>query len=122
MKELIGQMIQMAKLDEQDAISETEYFNLSDAVYDTAMSFQSLALQRGLQLTVKVDSSIYYLGNEASIRQVIAILMDNAIKYCDEKGQISVTLCSFKKKGNIKLILANTYAEIDTLDTKHLFV
>lgn len=121
MRELIGQMIQMAILDERDIVTETEDFNLSDAVYDTCMSFQSPALRRKLKLTIDVGPSIRYLGNEGSIRQVIAILMDNAIKYCDEEGQISVNLRSSRKRRSAKLTVSNTCSEIDTLDTKHMF-
>ena len=72
-------------------------------------------------LAIDVSPSIHYPGNEGSIRQVIAILMDNAIKYCDEEGQISVTLHSSGKRRNAKLTVSNTYSAIDALDIKHIF-
>lgn len=121
MRALIGQMIQMARLDENDTTPEVERFSLSDAVYDTAMSFETPASRRGLHLSVETEPEISIVGNEASVRQVVAILMDNAVKYCDAGGEIQVTLRSAGRKGRVLLTVSNSCAEIDTLDTQRLF-
>jgi len=121
MRNLIGQMIQMAKMDENDTVLEIERFNLSDAIYDTAMSFEALAAHRALQLNIEIAPDINILGNEAAVRQVSAILMDNAIKYCDADGEVSAVLSSTGKRGGAMLTVTNSFAAIDTLDTEHLF-
>lgn len=43
-------------------------------------------------MTAHIPPSVEYRGNEAAIRQVISILMDNAVKYCDAGDKIVVTL------------------------------
>ena len=121
MRNLIGQMIEMAKLDESNTPLATEKLNLSDAVYDTVMSFNTLAIQHTLKLRTEVASNIYTKGDEASLRRVVAILMDNAVKYCDENGEIFVSLCFEDKKGTAVLIVENSFATVDTLDEKLIF-
>lgn len=63
---------------------------------------------KNLQLTVK--PGIIYRGNEKSIRQLLGILMDNAMKYSSENAEISVSL---KKKG--KKILLEIYNDAEDL-------
>ena len=121
MRNLIGQMIQMAKMDETDTVLEVERFNLSDAIYDTVMSFEALAAHRALRLNIEIAPHISILGNEAAVRQVAAILTDNAIKYCDADGEVSAVLSFTGKRGGAVLTVTNSFSAIDTLDTEHLF-
>lgn len=119
MRNLIGQMIEMAKLDEGTSALTMERFNFSDAAYDTVMSFSTLAAQHTLKLSTEITSDICIKGNEAALRQVVAILMDNAVKYCDEGGEISVILGLEEK--NIILSVENSFAALDALDEKLIF-
>ena len=47
--------------------------------------------------------------------------MDNAVKYCDENGEIFVKLSFESKKGAAVLIVENSFAAVDTLDEKLIF-
>jgi len=121
MRNLIGQMIQMAKLDENNAVQVREEFDLSEAIYDTAVSFGALAAQRELHLNIEIAPALRMIGDEAAIRQVAAILVDNAVKYCDAGGDIDVKLRSAGKRGGSVLTVENSFAAADALDTKRLF-
>lgn len=121
MSALIGQMIQMAKLDEGETTPEVELFDMSAAVYDTAMSFEAIAAHHGLHLDMEITPEISIVGNEAALRQVAAILMDNAVKYCDADGRTLVRLRSAGRKDKITLTVSNSFAGVDTLDTERLF-
>lgn len=58
-------------------------------------------------------------GDEKAIRGLITILLDNAVKYTNEKGQISVTL--EKRKNRICLSVFNTTEYISKEQISHLF-
>ena len=58
------------------------------------------------------------LGDEALLHRLVGILMDNAIKYCDQGGEISVTLCRGRR---IALTVENTYAAVSELELNRLF-
>ena len=71
--------------------------------------------EKGLQakekhLTLNIEGGLMYTGDEKSIRQLSGTLMDNAVKYSSEKGNIALTL---KKKG--KKILLEVYNDADGL-------
>lgn len=124
MRSLINQMIQMSKLDEGKQTLVFENFNLSDAVYDTALSFSSVAAARNLTLETDIAPEIFFCGNETALRQVVAILTDNAVKYCDEKGRILVSLK--QTSGNfgrekLSLCVRNTFCGAAALNTGKLF-
>ena len=56
-------------------------FSLSDAILDTAEPFKAIARTKGKKLTIDVTDGILYTGDEKTIRQLVSILLDNAMKY-----------------------------------------
>ena len=72
-------------MDEDGAKLTMEDFGLSDAVLETAESFEAIALSKEKTLTVNVEPAILYHGNEGAIRQLVSLLLDNAMKYSYEK-------------------------------------
>lgn len=123
MRSLINSMIQMSKLDEGEQKMSFERFNVSDAVYDTAMAFAAPAKKKGLNIDVCVTPDLYINGDEGAVRQVVSILTDNAVKYCDESGEIFVNALSVKEFGRERVIISvkNTYGAVSSLDTERIF-
>ena len=68
------------KLQEATKLEMLE-FSLSDAILDTAEPFKAVAGTKGKKLTIDVIDGILYTGDEKTIRQLVSILLDNAIKY-----------------------------------------
>ena len=85
---------------------------------DTVSEFQSLAAERNKTLTAALEPRVTYCGDEALIRRLTAILLDNALKYCDPGGRIQVTL---SQRRHPVLTVENTYAEVGTLELDRLF-
>lgn len=124
MRSLINKMIQMSKLDEGNQLLQFEVFNISEAIYDTVMSFAALTEVKGLQLSTAIQPELYIKGDEGTIRQVISILMDNAVKYCDAAGSIDVITQRISRrfgKGRICFSITNTFSSVQTLNTERLF-
>ena len=105
-------------MDESTDSVMREEFNLSSAVADTVSEFESLAEERGHTLTSSVSPSVYYYGDESLIRRLTAILLDNAIKYCDAGGNIQLTLIC---RRHPVLTVENTYQDVDKLELNRLF-
>ncbi len=118
MNELIRRMVELAKMDEEGTKLETTEFNLSDAVEDTVSMFNCAIIKSGKSLSCEIEKDIIYNGNEAGIRQIISILMDNALKYCDDDGEITVNLSGRKHP---VLEVKNDYAAVKTLEYDRLF-
>lgn len=90
---LVQNLITLAKMDEEQR-PVFSFFPLSDAVYDTAKSFENLIHSHNQIVTFDIAENVICLGDESKLRQVVSILMDNAVKYCDENGKIAVRLKS----------------------------
>ena len=107
---LVQQLVTLSRLDEEKGPEEKCEFNLSEAVSECVQPYESLAQTREKNLTLNIEEDITYTGDERSIRQLAGILMDNAVKYSSENGNITLTL---KKKG--KKIFLEVYNDADDL-------
>lgn len=84
-------------MDEDTVPVEMQDFELSDAVLDTAEPFIPLAASRGKTLTLQIEPGIRFHGNETMIRQLVSLLLDNAVKYSDEGGKdLTFPVCPYK--------------------------
>ncbi len=118
MSELVNQMVLLARMDEDGTSPEMKAFDLSDAVADTVSMFESAAQRNGKHLSTHLCGHAKYCGDEASIRQVISVLMDNALKYCDADGEITVSLIGDKHP---ILTVENSYVAVKNIDLDRLF-
>jgi len=118
MTELVNQLVALSRMDEEGQPLNITEVALGKLVTDTVAEFEPLAKERGKAITSSVDKEISYLGDEALLHRLIGILMDNAIKYCDQGGDISVTL---RRGRRVMLTVENTYAAVDELELNRLF-
>lgn len=117
MNGLVRSLITLAKMDEE-LKPVFSSFNLSDAVYDTAKSFENMIHSRGRLLVIDIADNITCTGDESTLRQVVSILVDNAAKYCDEQGKITVRLSRDKQ---IRLQIINDFSDADACDFSRVF-
>lgn len=68
---------------------------------------------------VDIEPMLSLKGDEKTIRQLISILLDNAVKYCTEQGQIRLTVAH--KGKNIILSIYNTSQPLTKENIDHLF-
>lgn len=107
---LVQQLVTLSRLDEEKGLQDIAEFDLSEAVSESVQPYGALAQTKEKHLTLNIEGGLMYTGDEKSIRQLSGILMDNAVKYSSEKGNIVLTL---KKKG--KKILLEVYNDADGL-------
>lgn len=117
MNGLVRSLITLAKMDEEEK-PVFSLFHLSDAVFDTAKSFEGLLHSRGRLLSLDIAENIRYNGDESRLRQVVSILMDNAVKYCDEKGKVTVKL--FRDR-QVRLQVINDFSDAENCELDKVF-
>ena len=118
MTELVKQLVALSRMDEEGQPLNVAEVSFGELVADTVSEFEPLAKDRGKALTASVDKEITYLGDEALLHRLVGILMDNAIKYCDQGGEINVMLHRGRR---IVLTVENTYAAVSELELNRLF-
>ena len=78
--ELTNSLIMLARMEEQPAAEKID-FPLSDIAQEAAESFLALAKTQNKTLECRIQPMISMCGDEKALRQLITILLDNAIKY-----------------------------------------
>lgn len=119
MNKLIEQMVTLSRMDENKSLQNAGNFSLSEAVEQTAELYEPLARSQEKQLTFHIEEDATYWGDEASIRQLISLLMDNAMKYSPKQGKIEITL---RRRGkHFEILVWNTVEEIQKGNLDILF-
>lgn len=90
-----------------------------DAVYEVTQGFQSVANSQGKTLTADIEKDLSYCGDESTIRQLVSLLLDNAMKYSDDNGKIAISLKS-NGKGRV-ITVTNSVEKIERGKHDELF-
>ncbi len=116
--ELTNNLVFLARMEEQPQAEMTD-FSLSEAAEEAVDDFYTVAMMQGKELSSSVEPGIHIKGDEKTIRRLLAIFLDNAVKYTNEKGNINLTLDRWR--GQIRLQVSNTVDHIDHESLPHLF-
>lgn len=117
---LTADLVYLSKMEEADNTLPMIEFPFSDVVLETAQSFHALAQTQEKQFTFHVPPMLSYNGNEKAIRQLVNILLDNALKYSPEQGYVYLDVQ--KQHRQIQLTVFNTTEQpIKKENLEHLF-
>ena len=119
MKKLVEEMLTLARADNAGPTVVLTEVSLSDAAADSALAFEPVAFEAGKTLEYQIGEGITVLGDPDKLRQLIAILLDNAIKYGREGAPIQLTL--ERTERHAVLAVTNTGDTIPPEQLPHLF-
>ena len=108
---LVNDLIAIARLDESAERNDAAMkpFALSEALQTLTDDFRTVAEQQGKTLESDIQPEITVSGSEKPLRELISILLDNDVKYCDDGGCVHAELKA--QKNRVLLTVSNTYAE-----------
>ena len=119
---LIQNLVMISRAEEKEDTSQMVSINASEAVEQTVKQYEALAIQSEKELVKEIDKDVMVVADESKIRQLTTILVDNAIKYCDDKGKVTVSLAQTKRnKSGIRLVVSNSFAEGKDMDHNLFF-
>ena len=119
---LVGDMLLLASADAQegDTIAmNTGSVELSKLLDADILQFEPLAYEHEIQLSAHISRSVVVLGDEDKLQRLVSVLFDNAFKYVDKNGTITVDLAILEESA--KLSVSNTGAPIPAEDLPHIF-
>lgn len=98
MKHLTESLLDLSRLESwQDRGSQLEKVALSALVEHECLYFEPLFFEKGKSLDYTVEKGLYTLGNENKLKELLSILLENALKYSLPSTSTAVSL---KKKRN----------------------
>lgn len=117
MVKLTNDLLYLARLDhdENTVYSDTSF---SDAAESVILAMEAVAFERNITVNENIDDGVIVKASPEQLRQLIMILMDNAIKYTPDGGMISVSL---SRGRDAVLKIRNSGAGIDKDDIKQIF-
>lgn len=119
MNALIQKLLKLSYMEEAGNNIEKKLFSLSQSCEEMVLSMESSIYEQKIKFGYEIEEEITYYGNEEDIKQVIAILLDNALKHTPELGTIYFEL---KRSNLIPIILVkNSGQGIRPEDIPHIF-
>lgn len=121
MSGLISHLILLSKAGESTkADLKPEVFALKDVLQRNVEEFDVLARDQQKKLTLHCEGDFKVKTDEKFLSEILHILLDNGIKYCDDEGTITVSAARGQKK-EIKLSVSNDYKDGKDVDYKRFF-
>ena len=114
---LVGQLLDLART--ENVTPQMEHIDFSRLVAGEALPFESVAFEKGLVLNSNIVNDIGVEGNSAQLKQIVSILLDNAIRHSKERGEVWLTLT--KEHRFAKLSVINKGDEIPEEQRSKIF-
>ena len=89
---LMQNLLTLARIDENAVPPDTARLSLTELCRESAEMFRAPAELRRITLTTDIAEGVYVSGNRVMLQQLLSTLLDNAVKYCPEDGEIGFRL------------------------------
>jgi len=114
---LVGQLLELART--ENIVPQTECVNFSRIASGEMLPFESVVYEKGLTLHADICDGIFVDGNSTQLKQLVSILLDNAIWHSTEDGNIRLLLC--REHGHVRLSVINKGDEIPKEHREQIF-
>lgn len=92
MRGLVENLLDLARVDNGVVKTAMERLDFSQLVQDAVLPFEPLYFEQQKTLNCQLESAIMLQGSAIHLRQVVDILLDNALKYSGDSATVSVLL------------------------------
>ncbi len=120
LKTLTEDLVMLSRMEEAEGRLPKIEFPISEVVSECAGPFKNLAIQKNKEFICNIEPMLTLGGNDKAIRQLVSILLDNALKYSNNGGTVALTLA--RQNHSIMLSVYNTVeGEINPEQLKYVF-
>lgn len=114
---LVAQLLDLART--ENVAPQMEQVDFSRLVAGEVLPFESVAFEKGLVLNSNIANGIGVVGNTTQLKQIVSILLDNAIRHSKGGGEVWLSLT--KEHGIAKLSVINKGDEIPAEQREQIF-
>lgn len=104
MTKLTNDLLYLTQMDYSDMKMIFSDFNLSETVESVILTMEAVIFENDILLNYDIEPNLITHGNNEQIKEVVMILLDNALKYTNPKGKVDVAL----KKSHNSIVLSVT--------------
>lgn len=99
---LVAQLLELART--ENVSPRMECIDLDRLVSGEVLPFESVAFENGVTLESNVADGVQISGNSAQLKQLISILLDNAIRHCRSRGTVGIVLVKGKNAAFLSVV------------------
>ena len=100
---LVNKMLTLVRLDTAQNQAQPKRFRVDEALYDIIYPMESVAYEKKICMTADIQEEMYIDGIEDQIQNLLSILLNNAISYTPEHGEIVIRAYIQAKKFYLKV-------------------
>lgn len=117
---LVNSLLYIAKYDANETKILLKKINLSNIISSICLQYEPLIYENNKKLITNIDNNITIMGDEDKIKQLLNILMDNALKYSLNNGIIKISLKK-NKQSNVYITVSNSSETINKEQLNKIF-
>ena len=118
MRELVESLLELARVDNGAVRAAFGELDLSALVADELLPFEPLYFECGLTLESQLEEGLHISGSDRHLRQVLTILLDNALRYSPESAAVRVELT---RQGSSALLTVANPGELTREQCRSIF-
>ena len=108
LQRLVNDLIDLTKLQNTDFSIDKSTINLFEIINDAVRSMKQISTKKGVKINFSAENAIeedryLFVGDYQRIRQMIIIVLDNAIKFSNENQKVDILLKKDNKKYELKI-------------------
>ena len=92
MRGLVESLLELARMDNRNTENEMKILDYSKLISDSILPFEPLFFEKDMEFSTYISPDITVMGDKNKLRQVMSILLDNALKYCDSAYPVKLKL------------------------------
>lgn len=119
MQTMVSNLLMLARLDAQQISFHTEQIQLAELVNTCWQPFSDKALQRQITFDNSIEHELTCESDCQNLSIVLSNVLDNAVEYADEGGQIRTTAC--RKDDSVEIAISNTGCQLTTEQVSQVF-
>ena len=108
MTKLVSDLLLVARSDNQKVNLQQERLDLAEIIEQTVRRMQPLAAEKNIELTCSQLVPVEIKADGQKIKQLLLILVDNAVKYTPSGGKVKLEIDSKSEKSKVKLKVSDT--------------
>lgn len=118
--ELTGDLVYLSKMEESEETLAKIDFPVSDLIAETAQQFRAVAQAQSKEYRVTVEPELTMCGAPEAIRQLVSILLDNAMKYSPDGGIVTLDASAHRKTLTVS-VFNTTASEVSEDELSRMF-
>jgi len=117
---LTNDLVMLSRMEEAETTMQMIDFPASEVVEETVLPFQKMAQTQQKQLNWKIQPNLTLCGNYRAMEQLVCLLMDNALKYTPEGGNIRLAFVQTGRNACLTVV-NDTIESVERTDLEHIF-